>query len=115
MIAFSTVAIDEALAFRGFRLKNLAEGTVGGCVGAHGASVAAAELSFESFGVTRLAYRDATAASALVVMCDGMLRAPRNLRTDEVGVSIGRRSRIKGSTDQGVRVLETVQGLVQGL
>lgn len=89
VIAFSAVAINEELAFRGYQLKNLAEGIVGSRIGVHGAIVMAVVISSAFFGLTHLANRGATAASALVVMCAGILLALPYLLTGELGVSIG--------------------------
>lgn len=89
VIAFSAVAINEELAFRGYQLKNLAEGIVGGRIGAHGAIVFAMVLSSAFFGLTHLANRGSTAVSALVVMCAGLLLSLPYLLTGELGVSIG--------------------------
>ncbi len=89
VVAFSAVAINEELAFRGYQLKNLAEGIVGNRIGAHGAIVSAVVISSAFFGLTHLANSNATAASALVVICAGMLLSLPYLLTGELGVSIG--------------------------
>lgn len=88
-VALTAVAIIEEMAFRGYQMKNLAEGFAGERFGARGAILLALLFSSALFGLIHLANDNATAYSALAVILAGLLIALPYLLTGELATSIG--------------------------
>jgi len=90
VVMFAIVAINEELAFRGYLLRNLAEGFSSyQRIGARGAIVFALLLSATTFGLGHLANQDATILSTLNLVVSGLVIGLSYLLTGELGISIG--------------------------
>jgi uncharacterized protein len=83
------VAINEELAFRGYQLKNLAEGFAGRRTSPRGAIVLALVVSSSLFGLMHLINGTATLASTLTTICGGLLLSLPYILTGELGAPIG--------------------------
>jgi len=81
--------VNEELVFRGYQLKNLAEGLVGKRIGAHAALVLAVVLSSTLFGLAHLANDKATLFSTINIVVGGLLLSLPVLWTGELAISIG--------------------------
>ena len=89
VVMFTVVAINEELAFRGYQLKNLAEGFAGKRIGTRGAVVMAFLTSSALFGLMHLANGNATLFSTLTTICAGLLLSLPYMLAGELGLSIG--------------------------
>jgi membrane protease YdiL (CAAX protease family) len=89
VIAFAFVAINEELAFRGYQIKNLAEGFAGGRVGPRAAILLAFLSSSAFFGLTHMGNDNATVYSTLTVLLAGLSLCLPYLLTGELGIPIG--------------------------
>lgn len=89
VVFFTGVAFNEELAFRGYELKNLAEGFFGGRLGARGAIVLAFLCSSALFGAGHASNANATFVSTVTVVLAGVLIALPYLLTGELAIPIG--------------------------
>jgi len=89
IVMFTVVAVNEELAFRGYQLKNLAEGFAGKRIGMRGGVVLAFLTSSALFSLMHLANENATVVSTLTTICAGVLLSLPYMLTGELGLSIG--------------------------
>ena len=89
VVYFVIVAINEELAFRGYQLRNLAEGFASERIGARGAIVSTLLFSAGLFGLGHMANQDATILSTLNLIISGLVIGLPYLLTGELGISIG--------------------------
>jgi membrane protease YdiL (CAAX protease family) len=89
VVYLAIVAINEELAFRGYLLRNLAEGFSYQRIGARGAIISALLLSAMAFGLGHLANQDVTILSTLNLVVSGLVIGLSFLLTGELGISIG--------------------------
>ncbi len=89
VLFYTAVAFNEELAFRGYELKNLAEGLAGGRVGAAGAMLLAVLCSSLLFGAAHASNANATVVSTLAIVLNGLLIAWPFLLTGELAMSVG--------------------------
>jgi len=89
VLLFAAVAVIEELTFRGYQLRNLAEGFFGERIGARGALFLAYICTSALFGAGHLANEGATIISTLSIMVAGVLLALPFVITGELAVSIG--------------------------
>jgi len=89
VIVYATIAINEELTFRGYQLKNLAEGFSGKRIGPRGAILLALLLSSALFGFSHLSNGNATAMSTINIVLIGFALALPYLLTGQLGLSIG--------------------------
>jgi membrane protease YdiL (CAAX protease family) len=83
------VAINEELAFRGYQLRNLAEGLAGQRVGPRLAIAGAWAISSLAFGLGHATNESATVLSTLNLVAGGILLSLPYLLTGELALSIG--------------------------
>lgn len=88
LFMFVVVGINEELSFRGYQLKNLAEGLNGGRMPQR-AVILALLLSSVFFGLSHLLNPDASALSTLNIVLWGLLAGLAYLLTGELAISIG--------------------------
>ncbi|WP_051979474.1 CPBP family intramembrane glutamic endopeptidase [Edaphobacter aggregans] len=81
--------VNEELVFRGYQLKNLAEGLMGKRLGARAALRLAVVMSSTFFGLAHLANNKATAFSTINIIVGGLLLSLPVLLTGELAISIG--------------------------
>jgi CAAX protease family protein len=89
LLEWVAVGATEELVFRGYQLKNLAEGLSGKRSNPHRSLVLAAVVSSLLFGLAHLANRHATAVSTLNIVLGGFLLSLPVLMTGELAISIG--------------------------
>jgi membrane protease YdiL (CAAX protease family) len=89
VIQFAVVAVNEELAFRGYQLRNLAEGFAGQRLGARGAIISALLFSAAMFGLGHLANSNSTILSTSNLILSGLVIGFSYLLTGELGISIG--------------------------
>jgi membrane protease YdiL (CAAX protease family) len=86
---YAVVAANEEFAFRGYQLRNLAEGLAGRRLGERTALVLAWLTSSALFGVAHLTNEHTTALSTLNIVLFGGLMALPYLATGELSIPIG--------------------------
>lgn len=84
-----SVGINEELTFRGYQLRNIAEGFSGKPFGKVGGIVVAVLISSTVFGLAHLGNPNATALGAANIVLAGFLLALPYLLTGELSTSIG--------------------------
>lgn len=89
VVTFTIVAINEELTFRGYQLKNLAEGFTNKTINSQGAIVLAFLFSSAVFGLAHAASPNATIVSTLNIIVAGLVIGLPYLLTGELGLSIG--------------------------
>lgn len=89
VIFFSGVAINEELGFRGYELKNLAEGFARGRGHGRGAIALAVLCSSTLFGAVHAANENATVLTTLAIVVAGVLIALPFVLTGSLAMSIG--------------------------
>jgi uncharacterized protein len=89
LVFYSTVACMEEFTFRGYQLRNLAEGLVSRRIVAAVAIVAALLMSSAVFGLLHATNSNATAVSTVNIMLAGILLALPFVLTGELAISIG--------------------------
>lgn len=89
VITFTIVAINEELTFRGYQLKNLAEGFTNKAIHSHSAIVLAFLFSSALFGLAHVASPNSTIVSTLNIIMAGLVIGLPFLLTGELGLSIG--------------------------
>lgn len=88
-VTFAVVAINEELTFRGYQLKNLAEGFTNKTINSQGAIVLAFLFSSAVFGLAHAISPNATIVSTLNIIVAGLVIGLPYLLTGELGLSIG--------------------------
>jgi membrane protease YdiL (CAAX protease family) len=86
---YLVVAFNEEFAFRGYQMRNLAEGLAGARVSSHRAIVLAWVISSSIFGLGHATNEYATALSTFNIMAGGLLLTLPYLLTGELAMSIG--------------------------
>lgn len=89
VITFTIVAVNEELTFRGYQLKNLAEGFTNKTINSQGAIVLAFLFSSAIFGLAHATNPNSTAVSTLNIIMAGLVIGLPYLLTGELGISIG--------------------------
>ena len=89
VVMWVAVGVNEELVFRGYWLKNLAEGLAGRRLRARPALALAVAFSSITFGLAHLTNHNATAFSTLNIMLGGLLLSLPVLWTGELATSIG--------------------------
>jgi len=89
VVTFAIVAINEELTFRGYQLKNLAEGFANKTINSQGAIVLAFLFSSAAFGFAHAASPNSTIVSTLNIILAGLVIGLPFLLTGELGISIG--------------------------
>jgi uncharacterized protein len=89
MVLFFCTGISEELVFRGYQLKNIAEGLNFSRVGPKRAILLAWILSSTVFGLLHLTNPNATAISAINIAVTGLLLGVGYLLTGRLAISIG--------------------------
>jgi len=89
VITFTIVAINEELTFRGYQLKNLAEGFTNKAINSQSAIVLAFLFSSALFGLAHIASPNSTIVSTLNIIMAGLVIGLPFLLTGELGLSIG--------------------------
>jgi membrane protease YdiL (CAAX protease family) len=89
VVTFTIVAINEELTFRGYQLKNLAEGFTNKTINSQGAIVLAFLFSSAIFGLAHAANPNSTTVSTLNIIMAGLVIGLPYLLTGELGLSIG--------------------------
>jgi len=89
VITFTIVAINEELTFRGYQLKNLAEGFTSKNINPQSAIILAFLFSSALFGLAHIASPNSTIVSTLNIILAGLVIGLPYLLTGELGLSIG--------------------------
>lgn len=94
VLEYTVIGINEELTFRGYQLKNLAEGLVGKRIGPRAAIASAVLLSSLVFGIAHLinasvSDADATRLSTFNIILGGLLLGLPYVMTGELALSIG--------------------------
>jgi len=89
VITFTIVAINEELTFRGYQLKNLAEGFTSKNINPQSAIILAFLFSSALFGLAHVASPNSTIVSTLNIILAGLVIGLPYLLTGELGLSIG--------------------------
>jgi membrane protease YdiL (CAAX protease family) len=89
VITFTIVAINEELTFRGYQLKNLAEGFTNKAIHSQSAIVLAFLFSSALFGLAHVASPNSTIVSTVNIIMAGLVIGLPFLLTGELGLSIG--------------------------
>lgn len=89
VLNYLAVGVNEELTFRGYQLKNLAEGLRGKKLGASAAILLALLISSMFFGLGHITNPGASVASTLNIILAGLLLALPFLLTGELAASIG--------------------------
>jgi len=89
VVTFTIVAINEELTFRGYQLKNLAEGFKNKSINSQSAIVLAFLFSSAAFGLAHLVSPSSTIVSTLNIVMAGLVIALPYLLTGELALSIG--------------------------
>lgn len=88
-LAFLAVAVNEEFTFRGYQVRNLAEGLAFRWIGPRAALVFALLLSSSFFGVVHLLNSNATALSTFNIVVGGVLLGLPFVLTGELSIPIG--------------------------
>lgn len=86
---WTVIGINEEVTFRGYQMKNLAEGLAGKRASPQGAIVLAMMLSSSVFGLAHLINDSATGLSTFNIAIGGLLLGIPYLLTGELAISIG--------------------------
>lgn len=89
LIFFALVAFTEELMFRGYLLRNLAEGFSGAAAGARGGLLLAWVASSALFGLLHIFNPNSSWSSTLILMAAGMLFGLPMILTGRLGMPIG--------------------------
>lgn len=89
VVTFTIIAINEELTFRGYQLKNLAEGFIYKNISSQSAIVLAFLFSSTVFGLAHLVNPNATILSTFNIVMLGLAIGLPYLLTGELGISIG--------------------------
>jgi membrane protease YdiL (CAAX protease family) len=89
LIVYVAVGVNEELSFRGYQLKNLAEGLAGKRLGPRAALLLSLAISSVLFGVGHMTNKSATPLSMANIVIAGVLAGMPFLLTGELAVSIG--------------------------
>lgn len=89
IVLYTAVGVNEELLFRGYHLKNLAEGFHWKSIGPRGAIIIALLISSALFGLAHVANPNADAISTLNIVIAGFALALPYIITGELGISIG--------------------------
>lgn len=89
VVTFTIVAINEELTFRGYQLKNLAEGFANKTINSQSAIILAFLFSSAVFGLAHVASPNSTIVSTLNIILAGLVIGLPYLLTGELGLSIG--------------------------
>lgn len=89
VVTYTIVAINEELTFRGYQLKNLAEGFTSKSINSQSAIMLAFLFSSAVFGLAHVASPNSTIVSTLNIILAGLVIGLPYLLTGELGLSIG--------------------------
>jgi membrane protease YdiL (CAAX protease family) len=89
LLVYLAIAVNEELVFRGYQLRNLAEGFCGCRFGPRGAVILAWLLTSAFFGLSHVFNPSASLPSTLNILLAGLLLSLPYLLTGELAVSIG--------------------------
>jgi membrane protease YdiL (CAAX protease family) len=89
LLVYLAVGVNEEFTFRGYQLRNLAEGLAGRYVSPRRAVVLALLLSSACFGLAHLTNPDATAAATLNIIFAGFILGLAYVLTGELALPIG--------------------------
>jgi len=89
VVTYTIVAVNEELTFRGYQLKNLAEGFTSKSSNSQSAIILAFLFSSAVFGLAHVASPNSTIVSTLNIILAGLVIGLPYLLTGELGLSIG--------------------------
>jgi membrane protease YdiL (CAAX protease family) len=89
LLVYLAVGVNEELAFRGYQLKNLAEGLAGKRIGPRAAIVLAFVISSLLFSLGHITNENSTTLSTLNLVLGGLMLSLPFLLTGELAASIG--------------------------
>jgi membrane protease YdiL (CAAX protease family) len=89
LLSFLAIGVNEEFTFRGYQLRNLAEGFAGRHIGPRLAILLALFLSSSLFGFAHMANPNASAISTFSIILAGLLLSLPYVLTGELAVSIG--------------------------
>jgi uncharacterized protein len=89
LLSWIATGINEELVFRGYQIRNLAEGFMGPKRDARAALLTAALTSSAYFGLAHLLNANATVLSTVIIMVAGLMLSLPVLLTGELALSIG--------------------------
>jgi membrane protease YdiL (CAAX protease family) len=89
LLAYLAVGLNEEFTFRGYQLRNLAEGLAGPRVGPRLAVVLALCVSATAFGLTHLNNRNASAVSTANIVLGGLAFGLPYVLTGELAIPLG--------------------------
>jgi membrane protease YdiL (CAAX protease family) len=89
VLVYLAVAFNEEFAFRGYQLRNLAEGLAGRRLGPRAALVGAWAISSAAFGLAHVTNANTSTLSTLNLVLAGLLLSLPYLLTGELAVPIG--------------------------
>jgi membrane protease YdiL (CAAX protease family) len=89
LLVYVAVGINEELTFRGYQLRNLAEGLASRRIGRASAIMLALGMSATAFGLSHLANRNASAVTTANIVLGGVAFGLPYVLTGELAMSIG--------------------------
>jgi hypothetical protein len=89
LLAYGAVGVNEEFTFRGYQLRNLAEGLAGRHTGPRSAVVLALLLSSAVFGLAHVTNPDVTVGSTLNIVFGGFILGLAYVLTGELAIPVG--------------------------